>query len=151
MLLSSILLSALLSVSDLHDADAAAALALQSARLRAAESIAASGYASMRLLAVETGRPLVVGVGCEPPAGPWLTTRWDGFPTNGGLPCVIVSAQPKGGGDQLIWLATLPSGCQSSDVSRILSPPVAVQLPAVQYRPAPQWSGPAPAWCPGGT
>lgn len=80
-----------------------------------------AGYSSMRLLALETGKPLIVGVGCEPPKGPWLTVRWDGFPTEG-KPCVIVSL-PKGGGD-LIWLATLPSTCQSSDIARILGTPV---------------------------
>lgn len=79
-----------------------------------------AGYSTMRLLALETGRPLVVGVGCEPPSGPWLTVRWDGFPVEG-KPCVVV-ALPKGG--DLVWLATLPSNCQSSAISFVLNTPV---------------------------
>ena len=126
---------------------AGAAFAFERHRLQ----LPAVQYGSARDEAVTTGQPLVVGVGCEPPAGAWLTVRWDGFPTSEGKPCLIV-AQPRGG--DLIWLSTLPAA-QSSDVSRILSASGqaaggvrAWGVPSVVGVGETRWQPPPAAWQP---
>ena len=64
-------------------------------------------YNTLVPLAIALDKPLVIGVGCEPPRGPWIGLRvespWHGWTR----PCVIVS-RPRNG--ELIHVETLHHG-----------------------------------------
>jgi hypothetical protein len=69
--------------------------------------------------AARKNMPLVVGVHCDPPAGPWLTVRvnYDLQGVEG--PVVLVSVPQQG---DLVWIATLDEGVQSRMVAGLLNP-----------------------------
>ena len=75
-------------------------------------------YWSAQDAAVRTGKPLVVGIGCEPPAGEWLTCRVAAPWHDWKRPCVIL-ARPDGG--RLDWLADLPTNVSTNEVRRRLA------------------------------
>jgi hypothetical protein len=76
-------------------------------------------YEDQYAASVRLRKPLVVGVGCPPPPGEWLTYRvaalWHAWPR----PCVVV-ARPMG--DALYFVAELPPGAPAADVARALVP-----------------------------
>ncbi len=89
-------------------------------------------YEEARITAIVEGKPLVVGVGCEPPAGPWLTCVVDSFP---GVSHGIVVSRPDG--HKLLWLTTFHhNGVSASAVQSVLTP--APSAPAY-YQPSPQY------------
>ncbi len=86
----------------------------------------APSYWEMRAKAIAKGKPLVLGVGCDPPAGDWLTVRV-GVPWHAwSKPCVIV-ARPVGG--ELLWLGDLPTAAGPQEIRRLLAPPAVTAPP----------------------
>jgi hypothetical protein len=79
-----------------------------------------SGYEEMRAEAMRIGISLIVGVGCDPPAGEWLTIRVEA-PWHAWLkPCMIVTRPADG---DLAWVADLPASASANDIRRVLAPP----------------------------
>lgn len=111
-------------------------------------------YAACKAEAVKSGKPLVVGVGCVPPPGDWVSCSVEGLP---GLPksCIVASV-PRG--DQLVWLDLLEPTASAQAVQGMigrinvsLSGQFYQQAPATASRPvyfpreaagAPQFYGP---------
>src|ERR1700720_3483708 len=77
-------------------------------------------YEDQYAASVRLHKPLVVGVGCAPPMGDWLTYRlaapWHAWPR----PCIVV-ARPMG--DTLYFVAELPPGATAAAVGQTLAPP----------------------------
>ena len=98
---------------------------------------ARSAYALAFSASLADGRPLVIGVGCQPPSGDWHrcdTPFLTGYPG----PCIVV-ALPRGG--DLFWKATLPAGATDVTVRAALSP--APTIAPISYPVSPSWSAPA--------
>jgi hypothetical protein len=90
-------------------------------------------YTQGREEALRTGKDLVVGVGCDPPAGPWVSAYskdpvWTDNPQWG--PRHVVVSVNKG--SYLMWARTYSPGEATPErIKAILSPPV-------KYNPASQ-------------
>ena len=75
-----------------------------------------TSYDIMRVRAIGTNKPLVIGVGCDVPEDDWLVCRVDmleGYTS----PCIVIS-RPKG--NDLYWIATLSCHSKVSDIRAAL-------------------------------
>jgi hypothetical protein len=79
-------------------------------------------YHDARYVAIGSGQPLVVGVRCDPPRGPWLTVRVDEWPWGRQQSFVVVSTPMAG---ELYHRSDLPAAASTDDVTRLISPPPA--------------------------
>lgn len=95
--------------------------------------LAAPSYSDCYAQAVKEKRPLVVGVGCCPPAGDWLIVLVRDLEGYKG-PCVVVST-PDGG--SLYWRATLPPTTGVSEIRAAIPAPVrpAPAAPPMFFQP----------------
>lgn len=78
-----------------------------------------SDYNAMREAAIATGKPLVIGVGCAAPRGPWFRCQV-GTPFHEWRHPVVIVSYPVG--DKLIWKGDLEPGATELQVRQILSP-----------------------------
>lgn len=78
-------------------------------------------YWTMRDEAIRTRKPLVVGVGIDPPAMPdkWLSCRV-GLPWHGWTRPTVILAWPVG--NELLWRADMPDGVTVDDVLQYVQP-----------------------------
>ena len=81
--------------------------------------------------AIATGKPMVVGVKCEPPAGDWVTVRVDRWAWD----ATVIVSRPWG--DKMLWVADLNAGATAHDVRWALTPrPAATRMAAPVRRAA---------------
>lgn len=107
--------------------------------LRAVQAAQQESYPQLYQRAIDTDRPLVVFVGCQPVAGDWLAYRCTTFPGVSG-PSVVVSRRVGG---ELHWLATLPAGTTAAEIEAACRPVASaapITPPAAAFRPAPAFS-----------
>lgn len=94
-------------------------------------------YESAKAESLRTHKPLVVGAGCAPPSGDWVTAivgRLEGVQG----PCVVVARGWWTPGDEsskhLRPVATLPAGATADDVRRVLGVPTERPRPPLRRR-----------------
>lgn len=80
--------------------------------------------------AVATGRPLVVGVRCDPPRGDWVTVRVDRWTWD----ATVIVSRPYG--DVMLWVADLNANAKSEDVRWAITPRPAATRAAAPVRRA---------------
>ncbi len=86
-------------------------------------------YESAYAEAVHSNQPLVVGVGCAPPAGKWgvvVVKSLEGYKA----PCIVVSV-PRG--SDLLYRETLPPSATADDIRRAI--PAPAPLPLRKFNP----------------
>lgn len=76
-------------------------------------------YVDARFEAERLGKPLVVGVGVNPPAGDWVSVRVENWHWGSGKFVVVYGADLKRRGDLL--------SSSAADVQRLLNPPAAAE------------------------
>ena len=87
-----------------------------------------SEYDVLRRAAIVLNKPLVVGVGCEPPRGPWLRCRVPA-PFHWQVTPGIMVSRPSNG--DLDLLDTLVFFASAGDVRAVLAKSVSVAAPLV--------------------
>lgn len=82
--------------------------------------------------ALRVGKPLIVGIGCAAPAGPWVHVHVRSL-TGFTAPCIVVS-EPVG--RDVIWRATLPAYSSAKAIGRSLTPKAPAPVkPAPKFNP----------------